>query len=236
MLGEFDIIRRFFDVGGDARSDVVIGIGDDAAILRPPEGELAMAVDGIIAFSPDGARVIYRADSYGTGAFDLYSVPVDKGLSARLSGPSTLEGQGYASQAQVTPDGATAWSITLTTSDPDTAAAAYMAQRIDAYTGGIALLSNARTRFVEAGNCSPFLLFNGKCLVRNLAPMFDIIGELVLAFDFSNIVRLKSLILEYKARLKPWSSQTATGWPCPWRPETFQRPVPWEKPGTASGN
>ncbi len=48
MLGEFDIIRRFFDVDDGARSDVVLGIGDDAAIVTPPEGNLAVAIDGII--------------------------------------------------------------------------------------------------------------------------------------------------------------------------------------------
>jgi thiamine-monophosphate kinase len=49
-LGEFDLIRRYFSRLGAGRSDVVLGIGDDAALLRvPPEADLAAAVDTIVA-------------------------------------------------------------------------------------------------------------------------------------------------------------------------------------------
>jgi thiamine-monophosphate kinase len=52
-LGEFELIRRYFMRGGAARgaeSGVVLGIGDDAAILAlPPETELIAAVDTIVA-------------------------------------------------------------------------------------------------------------------------------------------------------------------------------------------
>ena len=45
-LSEFDIIRRYFARGGPARTDVALGIGDDAALVRvPPGAELAVAVD-----------------------------------------------------------------------------------------------------------------------------------------------------------------------------------------------
>jgi thiamine-monophosphate kinase len=56
-MGEFDLIRRYFseheaqrDAMQDARGGVVLGIGDDAALLRLPEGtDLVAAVDTLVA-------------------------------------------------------------------------------------------------------------------------------------------------------------------------------------------
>jgi len=52
-LGEFDLIERFFTrrhAAGAAQSGVMLGIGDDAAVLAlPPETELVAAVDTIVA-------------------------------------------------------------------------------------------------------------------------------------------------------------------------------------------
>jgi thiamine-monophosphate kinase len=49
MLGEFDIIREFF-TRTPQRPETVLGIGDDAALLRVPEGfELAMTIDTLVA-------------------------------------------------------------------------------------------------------------------------------------------------------------------------------------------
>ena len=52
-LGEFDLISRYFRHGAaqhDAQQGVVLGIGDDAALLRPPEGsDLVVAVDTLVA-------------------------------------------------------------------------------------------------------------------------------------------------------------------------------------------
>ena len=77
-----------------------------------------------------------------------------------------------------------------------------MAKRIDAYTGGVGLSTHARTRFDAEGDCVPFISFNGKSLLRNQEPMFDIIQELLHHSDFSNLTRLKSLLLEYRAALE----------------------------------
>jgi len=77
-----------------------------------------------------------------------------------------------------------------------------MARRIDAYTGGIGLSANARTSFDETGGLKPFVSFNGKSLVRNQAKMFDIIEELLFKHNFSDLSRLKSLLLEFKAGLE----------------------------------
>jgi presequence protease len=79
---------------------------------------------------------------------------------------------------------------------------AEMAQRIDAYTGGVGSSTHARTRFNSAGDCLPFISFNGKCLRRNQESMFDIIRELLHHSDFSNLTRLKSILLEYRAGLE----------------------------------
>ncbi len=75
-------------------------------------------------------------------------------------------------------------------------------QRIDTYTGGISLASNARTRFDEAGMCIPFVTINGKCLNRNLDRMFELIQEILFEVSFADGVRLKSLLLEYRAGLE----------------------------------
>ncbi len=80
-------------------------------------------------------------------------------------------------------------------------------RRIDLYTGGISLSVQARTGYADhglggPGTCVPFITFNGKCLVRNIGKMFEIVQEFVKDYNFSDLVRLKSLLLEYRARLE----------------------------------
>jgi len=52
-LGEFDLIRRYFERPAalqDAQAGVLLGIGDDAAVLRLPDGsDLVAAVDTLVA-------------------------------------------------------------------------------------------------------------------------------------------------------------------------------------------
>jgi Zn-dependent M16 (insulinase) family peptidase len=79
---------------------------------------------------------------------------------------------------------------------------AAMARRIDAYTGGIGLSTHARTRFEGPGECIPFVSFNAKCLNRNQDRMFEIVQELLQQSDFSDLDRLKNLLLEYRAGLE----------------------------------
>lgn len=56
-LSEFEIIRRNFAARGIDRGDVVIGIGDDGAVVRfPPDCDLVTVVDTLVAgvhFPPD---------------------------------------------------------------------------------------------------------------------------------------------------------------------------------------
>jgi thiamine-monophosphate kinase len=69
-LGEFELIRRFFlrrSAGQSEQSGVVLGIGDDAAVLALPQGtELIAAVDTIVAgrhfpYSTDARSIGHRA-------------------------------------------------------------------------------------------------------------------------------------------------------------------------------
>lgn len=43
MLSEFDIIRRFFQSQPISRDDVLVGIGDDAAVLRVPSDQILLS-------------------------------------------------------------------------------------------------------------------------------------------------------------------------------------------------
>ncbi len=77
-----------------------------------------------------------------------------------------------------------------------------MAQKIDAYTGGIGAMPHARTGFGEEEVNLSFISFSGKCLTRNQDKMLEIVEELLCKIDFSNLTRLKNLILEYRAGLE----------------------------------
>jgi presequence protease len=79
---------------------------------------------------------------------------------------------------------------------------AEMAKRIAQFTGGIGLSANARKPFEDHGNCVPFITLNGKCLDRNIPQLFEIIEELVCRHNFSDLNRLKNLLLEYRAGLE----------------------------------
>lgn len=49
-LGEFELIARYFTLEAGQRKDVVVGIGDDAAVLEPPVGmQLAVSTDTLVS-------------------------------------------------------------------------------------------------------------------------------------------------------------------------------------------
>jgi thiamine-monophosphate kinase len=56
-MDEFQLIRRYFAGPAETREDVVLGIGDDAALLTvPPDQELAVSTDTLVSgvhFPPD---------------------------------------------------------------------------------------------------------------------------------------------------------------------------------------
>jgi thiamine-monophosphate kinase len=66
-LGEFELIGKYFSTAGAGREDVVLGVGDDAALVRVPSGhELVVAADTIVSgvhFPADlpAAAIGYRA-------------------------------------------------------------------------------------------------------------------------------------------------------------------------------
>ena len=96
-LGEFDLIRRYFSRIGGARSDVVLGVGDDAALLRmPADTELAAAVDTIVA----GRHFPHDSDARSIG---------HRALAINLSDLAAMG---------ATPAWATL-ALTLPTADPD---------------------------------------------------------------------------------------------------------------------
>src|SRR5580658_6328993 len=48
-LSEFDVISRFFSRCGARRADVVLGVGDDGAVLDcPPGSQLVAAIDSLV--------------------------------------------------------------------------------------------------------------------------------------------------------------------------------------------
>lgn len=50
MVDEFELIRRYFTRLTEARKDVALGIGDDAALLKPPRGhEVVVTTDTLVA-------------------------------------------------------------------------------------------------------------------------------------------------------------------------------------------
>jgi Zn-dependent M16 (insulinase) family peptidase len=76
------------------------------------------------------------------------------------------------------------------------------ARRIDLYTGGLTLSAHSRSGFNDSTLSIPFVSVNAKCLNRNLDRMFEVVAELVLSADFSDLDRLRSLLLEYRANLE----------------------------------
>jgi len=79
---------------------------------------------------------------------------------------------------------------------------AAMARRIDMYTGGVSMSANARQHYAASSRCLPYITLNGKCLIRNQEHLFDILSEILLNYRFTDLTRLKSLLLEYKAAME----------------------------------
>ncbi len=84
---------------------------------------------------------------------------------------------------------------------------AQIARRIDLYTGGVSLSAQARTGYADngaegPGACVPFVTFSGKCLVRNIGKLFEILNEFLTDYSFSDPSRLKNLLLEYRAGME----------------------------------
>ncbi len=74
-MSEHDLIRRYFSALGARRGDVVVGVGDDCAILAPDAGQqLAVSIDTLIAgvhFDPGCAAEAVGHKSLAVGLSDL---------------------------------------------------------------------------------------------------------------------------------------------------------------------
>jgi thiamine-monophosphate kinase len=70
-LSEFNLIERYFSARGVRRDDVALGVGDDCALLRVPEGmELAVSIDTLVEgvhypAGTDAAAVGHKALAVG---------------------------------------------------------------------------------------------------------------------------------------------------------------------------
>ena len=75
MSPEFSLIKQYFDGLTASRDDVVLGIGDDCALLQPPVGEtLAVSIDTLIAgvhFPESTAAYFVGYKSLAVGLSDL---------------------------------------------------------------------------------------------------------------------------------------------------------------------
>jgi len=110
-LGEFELIARYFS-RGDARADVLLGVGDDAALLEvPPDRVLVAAVDTLVEgrhFLPDApadsvghqALAVNLSDLAAMGAEPAWALlslslpqPDEAWLEAFASGLYALAGQ-----------------------------------------------------------------------------------------------------------------------------------------------
>lgn len=63
-MNEFELIRSFFARQPVSRSDVAAGIGDDAALLRPPAGQLLAVTSDLLV---SGVHFLPDADPYSLG-------------------------------------------------------------------------------------------------------------------------------------------------------------------------
>lgn len=70
--GEFDLIRDYFRARGSKRKDVVLGVGDDAAILQPtPNYELVITTDTMVDGVHFDANMPARALGHKLAAVNL---------------------------------------------------------------------------------------------------------------------------------------------------------------------
>ncbi len=97
-LSEFDLIRNHFSHVGSRRADVAVGIGDDCALLKVPQGyELAAGIDTLVA----GIHFFPACDPEGLG---------HKSLAVSLSDLAAMGAEpAWATLALTLPDADESW-------------------------------------------------------------------------------------------------------------------------------
>ncbi len=84
-----------------------------------------------------------------------------------------------------------------------------MAEKIDRYTGGVTLSPFSGSYFDKEADSHVFLALQGKALDRNVTHLLDIVKEFVLTYGFTDLERLRNLLLQYRAGME--SAIVATG-------------------------
>ncbi|WP_300668377.1 insulinase family protein [Desulfoluna sp.] len=77
-----------------------------------------------------------------------------------------------------------------------------LTRAIAAHTGGMGLSPSSRRRYDENRSALPLIAINSKCLVRNRGAMFDLLTETLTQYRFTDLQRLRNLLLEYRAALE----------------------------------
>ncbi len=102
-LGEFQLIERYFKRGYPQREDVVLGVGDDAAVVRVPAGqELVVAIDTLVAgvhFPDATAPAAVGHKALAVNLSDLAAMGADPAwatLALTLPRPDAAWVQGFA--------------------------------------------------------------------------------------------------------------------------------------------
>jgi thiamine-monophosphate kinase len=96
-VSEFDLIRQFFSRATAARADVLLGIGDDCALLQPPSGRvLAVSMDTLVEgrhFLPGSDPVALGHKALAVNLSDLAAMgaePAWATLALTLPGADTV--------------------------------------------------------------------------------------------------------------------------------------------------
>ena len=89
-MSEFDLIRAHFARLGAERGDVILGVGDDCALLRVPAGQdLAVSIDTLVAgvhFLPEVDPEALGHKCLAVGLSDLAAIPAAEESAAATSG------------------------------------------------------------------------------------------------------------------------------------------------------
>ncbi len=84
-----------------------------------------------------------------------------------------------------------------------------IAELMDLYTGGISLAPFSGSYFSKEAESHSFIAIQGKALDRNVEKMFDLIKEVIEEYNFQDLERIKSLLLQYQVGME--ASIVSTG-------------------------
>jgi len=84
-----------------------------------------------------------------------------------------------------------------------------MAELMDLYTGGISVTPFSGSYFSKEAEAHSFIAIQGKALDRNVENMFDLVKEVIEEYSFTDLERMKNLLLQYQAGME--SSIVSTG-------------------------